>query len=123
MYVMSDLTIRQMMKLVIFAAAASMCLAPHGAACGGRRGGLGMGDSGRGRWYPGGSRNARVSAVRRGPSKDWLIRMLLFTSVSIAPGSSVYSLIWGGMIWAGTGATRALSYFVMIVLTPPFVGP
>jgi hypothetical protein len=62
-----------------------------------------------------------LPVVRRGPSKDWLIRMLLLISVSIALGFAVFSLVWGGMILSGTGATRATLYFVMIVLTPPFV--
>jgi hypothetical protein len=115
------MTLIQMMKLVIFAAAASMCLAPM----------VRLAEAGIVDWQwvilgeavgiPVVLALAAFPLVRRGPFKDRLIRLLVLTSVSIALGFVVYSLIWGGMIWAGTGATRATLYFVMIVLTPPFV--
>ena len=116
-----SLTLRQMMKLVIFAAAASMCLVPM----------VQLAEAGIVDWQwvilgeavgiPVVLALVAFPLVRRGPSKDWLIRMLLLTSVSIALGFVVYSLIWGGMIWAGTGVTRGILYFAMIVLTPSFV--
>jgi hypothetical protein len=116
-----SLTLRQMMKLVIFAAAASMCLAPM----------VSLAEAGAVEWewvilgeavgIPVVLALVALPLVRRGPNKDWLILMLLLTSVSIALGFAVFSLIWGGMIWSGTGATRATLYVVMIVLTPPFV--
>jgi hypothetical protein len=110
-----------MMKLVIFAAAASICLAPM----------VRLAEAGVVEWQwvilgeavgiPVVLAIVAFPLVRRGPFKDWLIRTMLLTSVSIAMGFAVFSLIWGGMIWSGTGATRATLYFVMIVLTPPFV--
>ncbi len=116
-----SLTLRQMMKFVIFAAAASMCLAPM----------VRLAEAGAVEWewvilgeavgIPVVLAILAFPLLRRGPNKDWLIRMLLLTSVSIALGFAVFSLIWGGMIWSGTGATRATLYFVLIVLTPPFV--
>lgn len=116
-----SMTLRQMMKLVIFAAAASICLAPM----------VRLAEAGVVEWQwvilgeavgiPVVLAIVAFPLVRRGPFKDWLIRTMLLTSVSIAMGFAVFSLIWGGMIWSGTGATRATLYFVMIVLTPPFV--
>jgi hypothetical protein len=110
-----------MIKLVVFAAAASMCLAPM----------VQLAEAGIVDWQwvvlgeavgiPVVLALAAFPLVRPGPSKDSLIRLLVLTSVSIALGFVVYSLIWGGKIWAGTGATRATLYFVLIVLTPPFV--
>jgi hypothetical protein len=108
------------MKLVIFAATASMCLAPM----------VRLAEDGVVDWawvilgeavaIPVVLALVAFPLVRRGPRKDWLIRMLLFTSVSIALGFAVFSLIWGGMIWSGTGATRSTLCFVLIVLFPPF---
>jgi hypothetical protein len=109
------------MKLVIFAAAASMCLAPM----------VRLADAGVVEWswvilgeavgIPVVLAIVAFPLVRRGRSKDWLIRMLLLTSVSIALGFAVFSLIWGGMIWSGTGMTRVTLYFVVIVLSAPFL--
>jgi hypothetical protein len=116
-----SLTLRQMMKFVIFAAAAAMCLAPM----------VQLAEAGIVDWQwvilgeavgiPVVLALVAFPLVRPGPNKDWLILMLLLTSVSIALGFAVFSLIWGGMIWSGTGATRATLYFVMISLSPPFV--
>jgi hypothetical protein len=115
------MTLIQMMKLVIFAAAASMCLAPL----------VRLAEAGVVEWswvilgeavgIPVVLALVAFPLVRRGPYKDWLIRTLLLTSVGIALGFAVFSLIWGGMIWSGTGLTRATLYFVIIVLSPPFV--
>jgi hypothetical protein len=115
------MTLIQIMKLVMFAAAASMCLAPM----------VRLAEAGAVEWewvilgeavgIPVVLAILAFPLLRRGPNKDWLIRMLLLISVSIALGFAVFSLTLGGMIWSVTGATRATLYFVLIVLTPPFV--
>jgi hypothetical protein len=118
--VRSGLTLLQMMKLVIFAAAASMCLAPL----------VRLAEIGAVSWswmlvgeavgIPMVLALVAFPLVRRGPFKDWLIRALLLTSVSVVLGSSVYSLFWGRSIWA-TGLPRVTFYFPIVLLSLPFV--
>jgi hypothetical protein len=81
-----SLSLRQMMKLVIFAAAESMCLAPM----------VRLAEAGIVDWswvilgeavaIPVVLALVAFPLVRRGPYKDWLIRTLLLISVSIALG-------------------------------------
>jgi hypothetical protein len=87
------LTIRQMMKLVVFGAAASLSIALQ----------VPAGEIRPGTWLhilltqsvavPMVLALAALPLVRRGPSKDWLIRGLLMISVSVALPQAIWSLI------------------------------
>jgi hypothetical protein len=114
------MTLLSMMKLTIYAAAASLCLTPF----------VRMAEVGAVTWewmlvgeamgIPVVLALVAFPLVRRGPFKDWLIRALLLTSVSVGLGFSVYSLYWGRAIWA-TGVPRVMFHYVIVVLAVPFV--
>ena len=104
------LTLRQMMKLVVFGAVGSLCLAPM----------MRLAEIGAVGWpfailmeavaIPMVLALAAFPMVSRGPQKDWLIRGLLMTSLAVILGSAIYSLAWGSAgpqslnIWAaGSG--------------------
>jgi hypothetical protein len=121
-------TLRQMMKLVAFAAIASLCLVPI----------LRWVEIGAVSWpfailmeavaIPMVLAIVALPMVRRGPLKDWLIRALLLTSIVIILGAAVYSLFWGATgpqtlnLWArSTGMTVGFLRGVIIVLGLPFI--
>jgi hypothetical protein len=114
------MTLLPMMKLTIFAAVASLCLAPF----------VRLVEVGAVSWewmLVGEAMGLPVvlallafPLVRRGPFKDWLIRSLLLASVSVGLGFSAYSLLWGRAIWA-TGVPRGTFYYAIILLSVPFV--
>src|ERR1035441_2929942 len=89
------LTLRQMMKLVIVAAVASASVAPFV-----RFKEIGATPT----WtavyswaafvVPLVSALVAFPLVRKGPLKDWLIRVLLMTSVAVALGFAIYVVAW-----------------------------
>src|SRR5262249_1789957 len=94
------MSLLQLMELVIFAAAASFCLAPMirlamlgAVAWEWMLVGVAMG-------VPVVLALVAFPLVRSGPLKDWLIRALLLASVGVGLGFSFYSLLWGRGIWA-----------------------
>ena len=88
------LSLRQMMKLVVFAAAASACVAPF----------VQLMDMGLASWsvvlvwgavaVPLVLALTAFPMVRRGPLKDWLIRVFLLISVGDALGFAISVLVW-----------------------------
>jgi hypothetical protein len=120
-------TVRQMMKLVVFAAVASLCLVPV----------VRWAEIGAVSW-PFAALMEAVSIpmvlaitafplVERGPLKDWLIRALLLTSVGVILGAAIYSMVWGAVgpqslnLWArATGMTVGFLRAVIVVLGVPF---
>ena len=90
-------TVRQMMKLVVFAAVASLCLVPVV-----RRAEIGAVS-----WpfavlmeavaIPMVLAIVAFPLVKRGPLKDWVIRALLLTSVGVILGAAIYSMVWGAV--------------------------
>lgn len=95
-----SLSIRQMMKLVVFGAIASACLAP----------GYHLIELGVSTWsgslimegviVPLALALTAFPLVRKGPIKDWLIRALLLVSVTVALGVAIYLLIFIIAGWA-----------------------
>ncbi len=88
------LSMRQMMKLVIFASAASACVTPFAR----------LVDMGVARWssvlvwsavaVPLVLALVAFPLVRRGPLKDWLIRTFLLISVGDALGFAIFLVVW-----------------------------
>ncbi|MGP0068257.1 MAG: hypothetical protein ACLQGP_32260 [Isosphaeraceae bacterium] len=121
------LSLRQMMKLVVFGAVASMCLAPMWR----------LAEAGIATWprvilgeavaIPMVLAVAAFPLVRKGPNKDRLIRALLATSLSIGLLETIYALNWAAAgppslnVWAGSGATPGFFRAVIVVLGIPFV--
>jgi hypothetical protein len=103
------LTLRQTMKLVVFGAVASMCLAPMWR----------LADAGVVTWPQ--------MLLGEGPRKDWLIRALLTTSLGIGLLEMIYALFWAAVgppslnVWAGSGATPGFFRVVIVLLGIPFV--
>jgi hypothetical protein len=120
------LTLRQVMKLVIFGAVASMCLAPM----------MRLAENGAVSWpfallleavaIPLVLAVAVFPLVRKGPLKDWLIRALLLTSTGIGLGAAVYSLAWAARgprslnVWANSGMPVGMAWAFVVVLGIPF---
>jgi hypothetical protein len=121
-------TVRQMMKLVVFAAVASLCLVPV----------VRWAEIGAVSWpfavlmeavaIPMVLAIVAFPMVRSGPLKDWLIRALLMTSVGVILAAAIYSLCWGAVgpqslnLWAGsTGMTVGFLREVIVVLAFPFI--
>ncbi len=121
------LTLRQMLKLVVFGAMASMCLAPMWR----------LAEAGVVSWprmllgeavaIPTALAVAAFPIVRKGPRKDWLIRASLLTSLGIGLLTAIYTLVCGPAgppslnLWAGTGATVGFVWAVIVILGLPFV--
>ena len=94
------LSLFQMMKLVVFGAIASTCIAPA----------YRLAEIGVGTWstwlilegvsVPLVLALAAFPLVRKGPFKDWLIRVSLIVSVAVALGFAVYLLIFFSWGWA-----------------------
>jgi hypothetical protein len=115
------LTLRQMMKLVVFGAVASMCLAPMWR----------LADAGVVTWpqmllgeavaIPTVLAVVAFPIVRKGPRRDWLIRALLATSLGIGLLSTIYALFWASVgppslnLWAGSGATVGFFRAVIVI--------
>jgi cytochrome bd-type quinol oxidase subunit 2 len=115
------LTLLQMMKLVVFAAAASLCMAPMA-----RLAEAGVVPwpfvlMGEGVGIPLVLALVAFPLVREGPNKDWLIRALLFTSVCMGLGIAIYPLFFPSSIWSSSGATVGTMYFVISLLALPFL--
>jgi hypothetical protein len=120
-------TVRQMMKLVVFAAVASLCLVPM----------VRLAEMGAVSWpfavlleavaIPLVLALLAFPMVKRGPLKDWLIRALLLTSVGVILGAAIYSLVWASVgppslnLWAGSGMTVEFVWQVIFVLGIPFI--
>ena len=122
------LTLRQMMKLVVFGAVGSFCLVPM----------IRLAEIGAVGWpfailmdavaIPLVLALAAFPIVSRGPKKDWQIRGLLMTSLAVILGSAIYSLTWGSVgpqslnIWAaGSGFTVGSLWFVIVVVGIPLM--
>jgi hypothetical protein len=68
--------------------------------------------------------------VRSGPLKDWLVRLLLLSSISVILAAGVYTLFWASIgppalnVWANTGTMTAITVgfirAVIVVLSIPF---
>jgi len=64
--------------------------------------------------------------VRTGPLKDWLVRSLLLTSVSVILGAASYSLVWAATgppalnVWANSAMRVEFVWAVIVVLAVPF---
>ena len=121
-------TVRQMMKLVVFAAVASLCLVPM----------VHWAEIDAVSWpfvvlmeavtIPMVLALVAFPLVKKGPLKDWLIRALLLTSVGVILGAASYSLFWGAVgpqslnLWArSTGMTVGFLWEVIVVLGFPFL--
>ena len=112
------LTLSQMLKLVIFAAAASLCLAPM----------VRLAEAGIAPWpyvlmgegvaIPLVLAIVAFPLVRAGPGKDRLIRVLLLISCGVALGVVVPPLFGPSPLW-GSGATRASMIFAVVILSLP----
>ncbi len=122
------LTLRQMMKLVVFAAVASLCLAPM----------VRWAEVGAVSWpfailmaavaIPLVLAIAAFPMVKPGPLKDWLIRALLMTSLGVILGAAIYSLFCASVgpqslnLWArSTGITVGFLWVVIVILGVPFI--
>jgi len=121
------LTLRQMMKLVVFGAVGSLCLTPM----------IRLAEIGAVGWpfailmeavaIPMVLALAVFPLVSRGPRKDWLIRGLLMTSLAVILGSAIYSLAWGSVgpqslnIWAAGSFTVGFLWFVVVAVGIPFM--
>ena len=115
------LTLLQMMKLVIVAAVASLCLTPV----------VRLAQDGAVPWdfvlmgaavgVPLLARHAGFSPGRKGPHKDRLIRLLLLTSVCAGLGVAIYPLFFPSAIWARSGATTGTMYFIIALLAGPLL--
>jgi hypothetical protein len=111
-----------MMKLVVFGALASMCLAPMWR----------LAEAGVVTWplmllveavaIPMVLAVAAFPLVRKGPRKDWLIRALLVTSLGIGLLAAIYSLAWASVgppslnVWASSGATVGFVWYIIVLL-------
>ncbi len=122
------LTLLQMMKLVVFAAVASLCLVPM----------VRLAEVGAVSWpfavLMGAVAIPMVLAIvafpliKRGPLKDWLIRALLMTSVGVILLAAIYLILWGAVglqslnLWArSTAITVGFLWGVIVVLGVPFL--
>jgi hypothetical protein len=120
------LTLRQLMKLVVFGAVASSSLAPM----------VHLAEIGAVTWpfvfllesmaIPLVLALVMFPLVRQGPLKDWLIRALLMTSAGVGLGAAIYSLVWASKgpqslnIWATSGMTVGMVWAFVVVLGFPF---
>jgi hypothetical protein len=107
-----SLSLRQMMKLVVFGAIASACLAP----------GYHLVENGVSTWpgclvlegvaVPLALALAAFPLVRKGPLKDWLIRAALLVSVSFAVGFAIYLSIFILTGWASRRMPPEIGFLV-----------
>jgi hypothetical protein len=117
-----------MMKLVAFAAIASVCLVPV----------VRWAEMGAVSWpfailmeavaVPMVLAIVAFPLLRSGPLKDWMIRALLMLSVGVILAAAIYSLIWGATgpqslnLWArSTSLTVGFLRYVIMVLGLPFL--
>jgi hypothetical protein len=124
------LTLRQMMKLVVFGAIASATVTPM----------LRFAQMGAVGWpfailldavaVPIVLAIAAFPLVQRGSLRDWVIRLLLLTSMSVIIGAAIYTLVWASTgppalnIWAGSmlnAMTVGFIRAVLVILVIPFI--
>lgn len=121
------LTLRRMMKLVVFAAAGSVCLAPMVRLAGEGAVGWPFALLLEGMAVPLVLGLVAFPLIRPGPGKDRAIRGLLLTSVGVGFAAAVYTLAWAPYgppalnAWAGTGMTRGVVWGFVVALGIPFV--
>ena len=120
------LTLRQMMKLVVFGAIASASAVPM----------VRFAENGAITWpflvlfeavaIPLVLALAAFPLVRQSPLKDWLIRVLLLISVTSILGAAIYSLAWASSgppslnIWA-SGMPAEFVWFAIAATGAPFI--
>jgi hypothetical protein len=110
------ITLFQMLKLVMFAAVASACLAPAAR----------LVDAGVGSWpgflvmeaviIPMVLAVVAFPLVRPGPLKEWWIRVLLMISLAVALGMAVYFLVWASWHMRRRGTLDELSFVALDLL-------